>query len=140
VRACVRAEAMSSAVDAISCSKGIAAPPTEEATKERVAVVGKNGGVEHGGDAATMNGKQCGEAPHCRKESNEEEEDDEEKAPKAIDLGPRVSIKDQLEKDKVPLLIPAIARILASTRHFIQRIQFFMRFCVFLLNCRTTRA
>uniref|UniRef100_A0A0D9YXG6 Rho GDP-dissociation inhibitor 1 n=1 Tax=Oryza glumipatula TaxID=40148 RepID=A0A0D9YXG6_9ORYZ len=91
---------MSSAVDAISCSKGIAAPPTEEATKERVAVVGKNGGVEHGGDAATMNGKQCGEAPHCRKESNEEEEDDEEKAPKAIDLGPRVSIKDQLEKDK----------------------------------------
>uniref|UniRef100_A0A0E0K4I1 Rho GDP-dissociation inhibitor 1 n=1 Tax=Oryza punctata TaxID=4537 RepID=A0A0E0K4I1_ORYPU len=91
---------MSSAVDALSCSKGIAAPPPEEATKERVAVVTKNGGVEHGGDAAT-NGKQCGEAPHCRKENNdEEEEDDEEKVPKAIDLGPRVSIKDQLEKDK----------------------------------------
>uniref|UniRef100_A0A0D9VKA8 Rho GDP-dissociation inhibitor 1 n=1 Tax=Leersia perrieri TaxID=77586 RepID=A0A0D9VKA8_9ORYZ len=93
---------MSSAVDAITCSKGIA----PEEGKERVVVpvaVAMNGAVEHAGDNAA-NGKQCGDdAPHCRKENGnveEEEEDDEEKVPKAIDLGPMVSIKDQLEKDK----------------------------------------
>ncbi|KAG8072149.1 hypothetical protein GUJ93_ZPchr0006g43756 [Zizania palustris] len=86
---------MSSAVDAISCSNGIAAPPEE--TKERVAAVAKNGAAEHGGDAP--NGKQFSEAPHCRKDDVEEDEDEEE-VPRAIDLGPIVSIKDQLEKDK----------------------------------------
>ncbi|KAG8059614.1 hypothetical protein GUJ93_ZPchr0002g24607 [Zizania palustris] len=95
---------MSSAVDAISCSnKGIAAPPEE--AKERVAaaaVPAKNGAAEHGGGGdAAPNVMQCCEAPHCRKDdAGEEDDDEEEKVPKAIDLGPRVSIKEQLEKDK----------------------------------------
>ncbi|KAL5212137.1 hypothetical protein ABZP36_022984 [Zizania latifolia] len=105
---------MSSAVDAISCSNGIAAPPEE--AKERVAAVAvaKKGAAEHGGDVGgargdALNGKQFSEAPHCRKDDVDEE--DEEEVPKAIDLGPIVSIKDQLEKDKVrtthsPLPLP----------------------------------
>ncbi|XP_062221004.1 rho GDP-dissociation inhibitor 1-like [Phragmites australis] len=85
---------MSSAVEAMShSSKGIPAGPEEAAAKNAVP-------AEHGNGAA--NGK-CGEAPpHCRKDVDEEEEDvdEDEKAPKVIDLGPRVSIKDQFEKDK----------------------------------------
>ncbi|GJM86655.1 hypothetical protein PR202_ga02534 [Eleusine coracana subsp. coracana] len=85
---------MSSA--AMSCSsKDIPAAGKEEAAKNAAAP------VEHG-DGEVANGK-CGDAPpHCRKDADEdeEEEDDEEKVPKVIDLGPRVSIKDQLEKDK----------------------------------------
>ncbi|CAL5019240.1 unnamed protein product [Urochloa decumbens] len=78
---------MSSAVEAISCSKvDVPAAPEPEAKAKNAAAAP--------GDAA--NGK-CGEAalPHCH-----EEEEDEEEVPKVIDLGPRVSIKDQLEKDK----------------------------------------
>jgi Rho GDP-dissociation inhibitor len=70
---------MSSAVEAMSCSgKGIPAGK-EEASKNAVPP------VEHG-DALL----------HCRKDAVNEDE-----VPKVIDLGPRVSIKDQLEKDKV---------------------------------------
>ena len=69
------------------------------------------------GDGEVVNGK-CGDAPpHCRKDVDEEEEDeeDEEKVPKVIDLGPMVSIKDQLEKDKVRSHFrDAIAGIAAS--------------------------
>lgn len=89
---CVR-ETMSSAVESISCSKiDVPAGPEPEAAAAP---------AEHG-DAAP-NGK-CGEAvpPRCHEE--DEDEEDEEKAPKVIDLGPRVSIKDQLEKDKVRTL------------------------------------
>jgi Rho GDP-dissociation inhibitor len=95
---------MSSAVEAaISCSKVDvpAAPEPEEAAASKA----KNAAAEHGGDAA--NGK-CGEAtppPHCH-----EDEEDEEEAPKVIDLGPRVSIKDQLEKDKVLATRPPARR------------------------------
>lgn len=82
---------MSSAVEAISCSKvDIPAGPEPEAAAKNAAPVEQ-------GDGA-VNGK-CGDAPpHCH--GDEEDEEDEEKAPKVIDLGPRVSIKDQLEKDK----------------------------------------
>ncbi|OEL12527.1 Rho GDP-dissociation inhibitor 1 [Dichanthelium oligosanthes] len=81
---------MSSAVEAISCSKVDvpAAPEPEEAAAKKAAAGSENG------DAAA-NGKRGEATPHCG-----EEEEDEEEAPKVIDLGPRVSIKDQLEKDK----------------------------------------
>jgi len=81
---------MSSAVEAaISCSKvDVPAAPEPEEAKA------KNAAAEHGGDAA--NGEATPPPPHCH-----EDEEDEEEAPKVIDLGPRVSIKDQLEKDKV---------------------------------------
>jgi Rho GDP-dissociation inhibitor len=85
---------MSSAVETISCSKvDVPAGPEPEEKAKKAAVP-----AEHGGDAAApINGK-CGEAaPRC----HEEEEEDEEDAPKVIDLGPMVSIKEQLEKDKV---------------------------------------
>lgn len=79
---------MSSAVEAVSCSKvdviRAAGPEPEDAAAKD---------AEHGGGAA--NGKCRDAAPHCH-----DEEEDEEEAPKVIDLGPRVSIKDQLEKDK----------------------------------------
>ncbi|KAG2661108.1 rho GDP-dissociation inhibitor 1-like [Panicum virgatum] len=80
---------MSSAVEAaISCSKvDVPAAPEPEETKA------KNAAAEHGGDAAS--GEAAPPQPHCH-----EDEEDEEEAPKVIDLGPRVSIKDQLEKDK----------------------------------------
>ncbi|KAG0534385.1 hypothetical protein BDA96_04G275800 [Sorghum bicolor] len=84
---------MSSAVETISCSKvDVPAGPEPEEKAKKAAVT-----AEHGGDAAApINGK-CGEAaPRC----HEEEEEDEEDAPKVIDLGPMVSIKEQLEKDK----------------------------------------
>ncbi|AQK54977.1 rho GDP-dissociation inhibitor 1 [Zea mays] len=70
---------MSSAVEPVSCSKVDvpAAGPDPE-------------------DAAAPAGH--GEAAPCCHE--EEEEEEEEKAPQAIDLGPMVSIKEQLEKDK----------------------------------------
>lgn len=90
---------MSSAVEAMSCSKVDVAAVPEEA-KERVVVMehGINGG---GADAAATNGKR-GEAQCGRKDDGGEEEDDEdgEKVPEAIELGPILSIKDQLEKDK----------------------------------------
>lgn len=87
---------MSSAVEAaISCSKAvdIAAAGPEEVV------------AEHGsGDCADVAaGKKCAEAapPHCRKDVEEEDEDEDgEKVPEHIDLGPILSIKDQLEKDK----------------------------------------
>lgn len=91
---------MSSAVEAISCSKvaDIAAAGPEE-VKECVAVVEHGNG---GADAAVTNGKKCGDvaAPHCSKGVEEEDEEDGEKVPEHIDLGPILSIKDQLEKDK----------------------------------------
>ena len=80
---------MSSAVEAaISCSK-VDVPAAPEPEEAAAVVKAKNAAAEHGGDAAN------GEAPppHCH--------EDEEEAPKVIDLDPRVSIKDQLEKDKV---------------------------------------
>ncbi|XP_008643852.1 rho GDP-dissociation inhibitor 1 isoform X2 [Zea mays] len=84
---------MSSAVEAISCPKVDvpAGPEPGEPAKEAAPP------AEHCDTAP--NGK-C--APRCHGEEEEEEEDeeDEEKAPKAIDLGPMVSIKEQLEKDK----------------------------------------
>lgn len=84
----------------MSCSKVDVAAVPEEA-KERVVVMehGINGG---GADAAATNGKR-GEAQCGRKDDGGEEEDDEdgEKVPEAIELGPILSIKDQLEKDKV---------------------------------------
>ncbi|KAL6911384.1 hypothetical protein ACP4OV_000189 [Aristida adscensionis] len=88
---------MSSAVEAMSCAKAadIPAAPEEAAAAAAAAKV-----LEHG-DAAK--GK-CGEAaaPQCRKGAvgDEEEDEDDEKVAEVIDLGPRVSIKDQLEKDK----------------------------------------
>ncbi|XP_047082401.1 rho GDP-dissociation inhibitor 1-like [Lolium rigidum] len=91
---------MSSAVEvAISCSKTVdIAPAAPEEVKDRAVV------LEHGnGDcaAAATNGKKCAEAaPHCRKAEEEEEDEDGEKVPEHIDLGPILSIKDQLEKDK----------------------------------------
>uniref|UniRef100_A0ACD5ZI72 Uncharacterized protein n=1 Tax=Avena sativa TaxID=4498 RepID=A0ACD5ZI72_AVESA len=92
---------MSSAVEAaISCPKvvDIAAPGPEDAAKERVVVENGSGDCA---DAAT-NGKKCVEAAaaHCRKEDEEDEDEDGEKVPEHIDLGPILSIKDQLEKDK----------------------------------------
>jgi Rho GDP-dissociation inhibitor len=94
---------MSSAVEAaIPCSKvvDIAAAGQEEAAKERALAA-----VEHGnGDCAeaATNGKKCAEAAsHCRKAEEDDDEEDGEKVPEHIDLGPILSIKDQLEKDKV---------------------------------------
>ncbi|XP_066319343.1 rho GDP-dissociation inhibitor 1-like [Miscanthus floridulus] len=86
---------MSSAVEAISCSKvDVPAGSEPEAAAKKAAAP-----AVHGGDAAPKPNGKCGEAtPRCHEE--EEEEDDEEKAPKVIDLIPRVSIKEQLEKDK----------------------------------------
>ncbi|KAJ1280744.1 hypothetical protein BS78_04G256600 [Paspalum vaginatum] len=80
---------MSSAVEAISCSKVDVVPagpePEEAPAKNSPA------------PADAQDGK-CGDAaPPCHEE---DEDDDDDKAPKVIDLGPRVSIKDQLEKDK----------------------------------------
>lgn len=88
---------MSSAVEAaISCSKAV---DIAAAGPEEVVV------AEHGsGDCADVAaGKKCAEAAaaHCRKDVEEEDEDEDgEKVPEHIDLGPILSIKDQLEKDK----------------------------------------
>lgn len=97
---------MSSAVEAISCSKvaDIAAAGPAEA-KECAAAVAEHGNGNGGaGDAAATNGKKCGgdvaAPPHCGKGVEEEEDEDGEKVPEHIDLGPILSIKDQLEKDK----------------------------------------
>lgn len=80
---------MSSAVEAaISCSKVVDMP--DEVAKERVLA------VEHG------NGD-CADNAAGEKKCVEEDEDDDEdggKVPEHIDLGPILSIKDQLEKDK----------------------------------------
>ncbi|CAD6242642.1 unnamed protein product [Miscanthus lutarioriparius] len=86
---------MSSAVEAISCSKvDVPAGSEPEAAAKKAAAP-----AVHDGDAAPKPNGKCGEAaPRCHEE--EEDEEDEEKAPKVIDLGPRVSIKEQLEKDK----------------------------------------
>ena len=84
---------MSSAVEAaVSCSKVVVDIKAEEASKDDRAVA-----AEHGnGDAV---GKK---SPHCRKGDVEDDEDEDgEKVPEHIDLGPILSIKDQLEKDKV---------------------------------------
>lgn len=93
---------MSSAVEAISCSKvaDIAAAGPEE-VKECVVVVEHGNGGEDA--AAATNGKKCGDIaapPHCSKGVEEEDDEDGEKVPEHIDLGPILSIKDQLEKDK----------------------------------------
>lgn len=86
---------MSSAVEAISCPKVDvpAGPEPREPAKEAAPP------AEHCDTAP--NGK-CAPRCHGEEEADEdEEEEEEEKAPKAIDLGPMVSIKEQLEKDKV---------------------------------------
>ncbi|CAM0944504.1 unnamed protein product [Alopecurus aequalis] len=82
---------MSSAVEAaISCSKAV--DIAEEV------VVAEHG---NGGCADATAGKKCGEAaPHCRKVDEDDEDEDGDKVPEHIDLGPILSIKDQLEKDK----------------------------------------
>jgi hypothetical protein len=78
---------MSSAVEAMSCSGKDIPAGKEEAPKNAVPP------VEHGGDSKVANGDA---PPHCcRKDADEEDEEE------VIDLGPRVSIKDQLERDKV---------------------------------------
>lgn len=90
---------MSSAVEAISCSKVV---DIAEEAKERAAVESVNGNGGADAAAAATNGKKCGDIaapPHCSK-GEEEEEEDGEKVPEHIDLGPILSIKDQLEKDK----------------------------------------
>ena len=95
---------MSSAVEAaISCSK-VDVPAAPEPEEAAAVAKAKNAAAEHGGDAA--NGEATPPPPHCH--------EDEEEAPKVIDLGPRVSIKDQLEKDKVLdylLYVPPLATI-----------------------------
>lgn len=88
---------MSSAVEAISCSKVNVStgPEPDEAASAKAKNAAAASPAEHGG-------AKCGEVtPHCH-----EDEEDEEEAPKVIDLGPRVSIKDQLEKDKVCSSVP----------------------------------
>lgn len=45
--------------------------------------------------------RKLSESSLCRAEEDAEDEEEEGKAPEAMDLGPRISIKDQLEKDKV---------------------------------------
>jgi hypothetical protein len=109
---------MSSAVEPVSCSKVDvpAAGPEPE-------------------DAAAPAGH--GEAAPC---CHEEEEDEEEKAPQAIDLGPMVSIKEQLEKDKVRALAarhslqpPAIDAKLLSRRgasSILKRVSYSLGWCV----------
>jgi len=85
---------MSSAVEAISCPKVDvpAGPEPGEPAKEAAPP------AEHCDTAP--NGK-CAPRCHGEEEADEDEdEEEEEKAPKAIDLGPMVSIKEQLEKDK----------------------------------------
>jgi Rho GDP-dissociation inhibitor len=117
---------MSSAVEvAISCSKtvDIAAAAPEEAAKDR-AVVPEHGNGDCAAAAAT-NGKKCAEAAaaHCRKAEEEEDDEDGEKVPEHIDLGPILSIKDQLEKDKVlPRFATYRTRILLSSCYSCNRI------------------
>jgi Rho GDP-dissociation inhibitor len=99
---------MSSAVEAISCSK-VDVPAAPEPEAAAAAAVAKTAAAVPAVNGDAANGK-CGDAtPHCH-----DEEEDEEEAPKVIDLGPRVSIKDQLEKDKV--------RGLLSRCHFAAKI------------------
>ncbi|KAL6635027.1 hypothetical protein ACP70R_027698 [Stipagrostis hirtigluma subsp. patula] len=87
---------MSSAVEAMSCAKADIPAGPEEA-----AAAAAKSAVEHGDGAASAANGKCGEAaPHCRKDAEDEEDDEDEKVPEVIDLGPRVSIKEQLEKDK----------------------------------------
>ena len=116
---------MSSAVEAISCSKvDVPAGSEPEAAAKKAAAP-----AVHGGCAAPKPNGKCGEAtPRCHEEE-EEDEEDEEKAPKVIDLSPRVSIKEQLEKDKVrtlarslpcipsrpPLMLPSFLPVCMST-------------------------
>nr|CAB3447746.1 unnamed protein product [Digitaria exilis] len=83
---------MSSAVEAISCSKVDVPAGPEPDESAAAAAKAKNAAAA----ASPAEHSECGEVtPHCH-----EDEEDEEEAPKVIDLGPRVSIKDQLEKDK----------------------------------------
>lgn len=66
----------------------------------------REGKSEHGrpGGEGEGLGRQMSEISLYATEEDEEEEDDEEedgRGAKGLDLGPQVSIKDQLEKDKV---------------------------------------
>lgn len=83
---------MSSAVEAISCSKVVDVHAGPEPDEAAAAAKAKNAAAASPAEHQT---------PHCH-----EDEEDEEEAPKVIDLGPRVSIKDQLEKDKVCSSVP----------------------------------
>jgi hypothetical protein len=102
---------MSSAVEAISCPKVDvpAGPEPGEPAKEAAPP------AEHCDTAP--NGK-CAPRCHGEEEADEDEdEEEEEKAPKAIDLGPMVSIKEQLEKDKVRM-VPCLNSSACSVRFF----------------------
>lgn len=125
---------MSSAVEAISCPKVDvpAGPEPGEPAKEAAPP------AEHCDTAP--NGK-CAPRCHGEEEADEDEdEEEEEKAPKAIDLGPMVSIKEQLEKDKVRALAarhslqpPAIDAKLLSRRgasSILKRVSYSLGWCV----------
>jgi Rho GDP-dissociation inhibitor len=102
---------MSSAVEAMSCSGKDIPAGKEEAARN----------AELGGDGAVANSDA---PPHCRMDADEDE------VPKVIDLGPRVSIKDQLEKDRVrSFLQPHVDLVCSVTasrfpvRFFISRLR-----------------
>lgn len=112
----------------MSCSSKDIPAGKEEVAKTAAAP------VEHGhGDGEVVNGDA---PPHCRKDADDEEdEEEEEKVPKVIDLGPRVSIKDQLEKDKVRC---SRFRKRHCRRNHLQRSRLRVTSMRFLISCTRT--
>jgi Rho GDP-dissociation inhibitor len=97
---------MSSAAAAVSSCSSKEELPSQEERAEKGAGGAAEEEEEDGHVVAAR--RELGEASLCRGDTEAEEagdevedEDEEEKAGEAIDLGPRVSIKEQLEKDKV---------------------------------------
>lgn len=86
---------MSSAMGALSRAKEMGSEDAREKSDKN----GTLGGAHHAKDEKERLNAQMGEA--TIEGSEEEDEDDEESKLGKPNLGPRVSIKDQLEKDKV---------------------------------------
>ncbi|WOL19469.1 rho GDP-dissociation inhibitor 1-like isoform X2 [Canna indica] len=93
---------MSSGIGALSCSKDMGLEKKTDISEKNGILMAReetkreeNG---HGGEEAKENeGLNCETSRYA---TGEEEEDEEGKIAKGIDLGPQVSLKDQMEKDK----------------------------------------
>lgn len=89
---------MSRAFGAVSNSKIMASQDTRSAAKKEQNLMRKDGEEEVDNCEEERLKRQMSEATLY---ATEEEEDDEGKGAQGIDLGPRTSLKSEIEKDKV---------------------------------------
>lgn len=97
---------MSFATGALSCSKNMGLEHKMGNAEKNGILMAREGETEensqhkHAGKEEEFN-RQMSDTSLYATEEEEEEEDDDGKDGKGIDLGPQVSLKDQMEKDKV---------------------------------------